>query len=28
LKSDAPVTVDRTLPPLPDVAEPEQVTPA
>jgi len=28
LKSDAPVTVDRALPPLPDVAEPEQVTPA
>ena len=28
LKSDVPVTVDPTLPPLPDVAEPEQVKPA
>lgn len=28
LLSDAPVTVDRTLPPLPDVADPEQVKPA
>ena len=27
LKSDVPVTVDPTLPPLPDVAEPEQVKP-
>ena len=28
LKSDVPVTVDPILPPLPDVAEPEQVKPA
>jgi len=28
LKSDVPVTVDPTLPPLPDVAEPEQAKPA
>lgn len=28
LLSDAPVTVDPTLPPLPDVADPEQVKPA
>ncbi len=28
LKSDVPVTVDPSLPPLPDVAEPEQVKPA
>jgi len=26
--SDVPVTVDPSLPPLPDVAEPEQVKPA
>ena len=28
LKSDVPVTVDPTLPPLPEAAEPEQVKPA
>lgn len=28
LKSDAPVTVDPTLPPLPEASEPEQVKPA
>ncbi|KAG1078915.1 hypothetical protein G6F40_016517 [Rhizopus arrhizus] len=28
LESDVPVTVDPSLPPLPDVAEPEQVKPA